>query len=221
MGTNGEASHLTASERILIISSARQALDAAGLQDVPLLVGTGGNSARETIQFSKEAKEAGADFSIVIHPGYFAFVMGKDNQAIYDFFIEVADGSALPVMCVFAPFFPAQVIQLTLSLLPTGSTTSLEPLPESTFRPTSSSSSLSTRTSTVSSSPALASERVTESLSTPSQPSTRSDTLRRSSSSLDSPTTARLPCSRDRMESSLEREFLEPTPYPSQNEPKY
>ena len=36
--------------------------------------------------------------SIVIHPCYFAFAMGRDTQAIYDFFIEVADASPLPVM---------------------------------------------------------------------------------------------------------------------------
>lgn len=46
-----------------MISSARQTLDVAGLEDVPLLVGTSGNSARETIQFnlSKEAKERGVE----------------------------------------------------------------------------------------------------------------------------------------------------------------
>lgn len=100
MGTNGEASHLDSEERIEIISKSRAALDKAGLEATPLLVGTGGNSARETIKLSKEAKKAGADFAIVITPGYFAFVMGKDRQAIKDFFLEVADGSPLPVMIV-------------------------------------------------------------------------------------------------------------------------
>lgn len=35
---------------------------------------------------------------IVIAPGYFSFVMGKDRQAIHDFFTEVADKSPLPVV---------------------------------------------------------------------------------------------------------------------------
>lgn len=99
-GTNGEASHLDAEERVAIISASRAALDKAGLEATPLLVGTGGNSARETIKLSKEAKDAGADFAIVITPGYFAFVMGKDRKAIADFFIEVADKSPLPIMIV-------------------------------------------------------------------------------------------------------------------------
>lgn len=103
-GTNGEACHLDAEERVAIISASRAALDKAGLEATPLLVGTGGNSARETIKLSREAKAAGADFAIVITPGYFAFVMGKDRKAIADFFIEVADNSPLPIMIVSSRF---------------------------------------------------------------------------------------------------------------------
>ena len=103
MGTNGEACHLSPSERSSIIKASRSALDKAGLEQTALLVGTGGSSARETIQLAKEAAEAGADHSIVITPGYFAFVMGRDQEAIYDFFKEVADESPLPVMIVSSP----------------------------------------------------------------------------------------------------------------------
>ena len=67
-GTNGEACHLEPEERVLIISETRKALDGANLKDVPLLVGTGGQSARESIKLAKEAKEAGADFSFVPFP---------------------------------------------------------------------------------------------------------------------------------------------------------
>jgi len=62
-GTNAEACHLSHEERSLVVKEARKALDGANLKDVPLLVGTGGQSARESIQLAKEAKEAGADFS--------------------------------------------------------------------------------------------------------------------------------------------------------------
>jgi dihydrodipicolinate synthase/N-acetylneuraminate lyase len=85
-------------ERRSVISSARQALDAANHPNVPLLVGTGGGSAKHTLALAKAAKEAGADYSIVICPGYFAFAMGKDREAVRGFFKEVLDGSALPVM---------------------------------------------------------------------------------------------------------------------------
>ena len=114
MGTNGEACHLSAEERSSIIKASRAALDKAGLEQTALLVGTGGSSARETIQLAKEAHAAGADHSIVITPGYFAFVMGKDQEAIYDFFVEVADNSPLPVMIVSPPPVPVRASLLLL-----------------------------------------------------------------------------------------------------------
>jgi len=66
----GEAHHLSPSERIELITSARKALDEAGLTEVPIIAGTGVGSTRETIKLSKEASEAGADAAIVIAPGF-------------------------------------------------------------------------------------------------------------------------------------------------------
>ncbi|KAJ9110192.1 hypothetical protein QFC20_003044 [Naganishia adeliensis] len=98
LGTNGEASHLMDEERAQVIRASREALDAAGHQAVPLLVGTGGGSAKHTIALAKQAKAAGADYSIVICPGYFAFAMGGSKDAVKGFFQEVLDESVLPVM---------------------------------------------------------------------------------------------------------------------------
>jgi len=85
-------------ERSQVIRAAREALDNSSHTDVPLLVGTGGGSAKHTIALAKQAKEAGADYSIVICPGYFAFAMGANKTAVKDFFVEVLDHSVLPVM---------------------------------------------------------------------------------------------------------------------------
>ncbi|TYJ57923.1 hypothetical protein B9479_001278 [Cryptococcus floricola] len=98
LGTNGEASHLSTEERKKCTVVVRKALDDAGFADAPLLVGTGAGSAQTTIQVTKEAAEAGASHSIVITPGYFSFAMGRDRQAIKDFFIKVFDESPIPVM---------------------------------------------------------------------------------------------------------------------------
>ncbi|KAJ9125496.1 hypothetical protein QFC22_000457 [Naganishia vaughanmartiniae] len=98
LGTNGEASHLMDNERSEVIKASREALDLAGHQDVPLLVGTGGGSAKHTIALAEQAKAAGADYSIVICPGYFAFAMGSNKDAVKGFFNEVLDHSVLPVM---------------------------------------------------------------------------------------------------------------------------
>ena len=68
----GEAPHLSHSERITLIKAARQALDDAGFTTMPIIAGTGAGSTRETIELSKEAAEAGADYAIVICSGYFA-----------------------------------------------------------------------------------------------------------------------------------------------------
>jgi 4-hydroxy-2-oxoglutarate aldolase len=53
-GSNGEAAHLTHEERSLTVQCVRHALDEAGFSDLPLLVGTGAPSVRETIQLCKQ-----------------------------------------------------------------------------------------------------------------------------------------------------------------------
>ncbi|KAK9895133.1 aldolase [Cystobasidium minutum MCA 4210] len=98
LGTNGEAIHLSDAERQKVTKVSREALDKEGFNEVPILVGTGAGSAKETIKLCVEAKEVGADAAIVIHPGYFAFAMGKNRQAVKDYFISVLDKSPLPVM---------------------------------------------------------------------------------------------------------------------------
>ncbi|KAK9472031.1 uncharacterized protein V1510DRAFT_418443 [Dipodascopsis tothii] len=97
-GTNGEACHMTFDERVEAVRFAREVLDSNGFSDTPLLVGTGCGSARETIALTNAAAAVGADAAIVIHPGYFAFAMGKDRAAIKAFFLEVFEGSSIPVM---------------------------------------------------------------------------------------------------------------------------
>lgn len=98
LGTNGEASHLSPSERRSVVETGRRALDSNGFESTPLLVGTGGGSASTTIELCKEAADAGATHAIVICPGYFSFAMGRDRQAILDFFTKVMDHSPIPVM---------------------------------------------------------------------------------------------------------------------------
>ena len=58
--------------------------------------GTGAGSTRETIELSREAAEAGADFVIVITSGYFSGAL--DRKALKTFFVDVAEKSPLPVI---------------------------------------------------------------------------------------------------------------------------
>jgi 4-hydroxy-2-oxoglutarate aldolase len=46
-----------------------------------IIAGAGASSTRETIEFAKEAAEAGADQVIVIPPGYFAGAIKEDAFA--------------------------------------------------------------------------------------------------------------------------------------------
>jgi len=97
-GSMGEAIHLSHSERVTLIQAARNALDDAGYADVPLIVGTGAGSTRETIELTNAAAAAGADYAIVIASGYFAGALSASRTALKDFFVEISETSPIPVM---------------------------------------------------------------------------------------------------------------------------
>ena len=71
-GSAGEAPHLTRTERSLLIRSARDALAANGMGHIPIVAGIGVPSTRETISLAKDAADAGADFVMIVSPGYYA-----------------------------------------------------------------------------------------------------------------------------------------------------
>ncbi|KAF9535270.1 dihydrodipicolinate synthetase [Crepidotus variabilis] len=97
-GSMGEAAHLSHAERRTLILAARTALDNAGFHGTPIIVGTGASSLRETLELTNEAAAAGADYSIVISPGYFAGALINDRAALKAFFVEVSAKSPIPVM---------------------------------------------------------------------------------------------------------------------------
>ncbi|KAI0717217.1 dihydrodipicolinate synthetase [Cerioporus squamosus] len=97
-GSMGEAPHLSHSERVTVIKAARQALDDAGFTSMPIIAGTGAGSTRETIELSKQAAEAGADYTIVICSGYFAGALANNKKALKAFWTEVAAESPIPVV---------------------------------------------------------------------------------------------------------------------------
>ena len=97
-GSMGEAHHLSHSERTTLIRSAREALDAAGLNHVPIISGIGAGATREAIQFAHEAAEAGADAVIAILSGYYAGVLASDRAALKAYWTEVAAASPVPVI---------------------------------------------------------------------------------------------------------------------------
>ena len=97
-GTMGEGLHLAHGERTRIIHAARNALDAAGFEGFPIIVGAGGGSTRETVVLCEEVAAAGADAAIVITPGYFSGILANHRQALKEYFVEVARKSPVPVL---------------------------------------------------------------------------------------------------------------------------
>ncbi|CAJ2503188.1 Uu.00g105820.m01.CDS01 [Anthostomella pinea] len=95
-GSNGEAVHLDHQERMLITMISRKALDNAGLTDIPVIVGCGAQSTRETIQLCQEAKESGGSYVLVLPPAYYGSLL--TNDLIMNHFKAVADASPLPVI---------------------------------------------------------------------------------------------------------------------------
>ncbi|KAK7408018.1 L-threo-3-deoxy-hexylosonate aldolase [Neonectria punicea] len=96
MGSNGEAVHCTREEKLAVTKATREALDEAGFESVPIILGATEGSVKGTIELSKLAKDAGADYTLVLPPSYYKAQM--DEDAIYNYFISLADGSPLPII---------------------------------------------------------------------------------------------------------------------------
>ncbi len=98
LGSNGESPYLDEEERLALVRAARQR---AGRK--PLLVGTGRESTRETIAFTRKAAELGADAALVLTPNYYKSQMTA--EALRRHFEAVADASPVPVLIYSVPAF--------------------------------------------------------------------------------------------------------------------
>ncbi|KAG0649851.1 L-threo-3-deoxy-hexulosonate aldolase [Hyphodiscus hymeniophilus] len=97
-GSNGEAVHLTHSERQTVTSTTRSALTEAGFAQLPILVGCGAQSVRETVQYCREAYAAGGDYALVLPPSYYAPLFSPSSASVVEFFTTVADQSPIPLV---------------------------------------------------------------------------------------------------------------------------
>ncbi|KIH90945.1 hypothetical protein SPBR_00743 [Sporothrix brasiliensis 5110] len=99
-GSNGEAAHLTHEERIRNIQAVVDAVRADRFEDsatpFPILAGCGAQSVRETVDLCVEAASAGATHALVLPPGYYASILGRDQ--LREFFLSVASQSPIPVL---------------------------------------------------------------------------------------------------------------------------
>ncbi|KAL9599696.1 MAG: hypothetical protein Q9219_003684 [cf. Caloplaca sp. 3 TL-2023] len=95
-GSNGEAVHLTHQERKLVTRATRNALNNSGYQYLPIIVGCGSQSTRETIELCREAMTSGGDFALVLPPSYYKAMYKPES--LVEFFEEVADSSPIPIL---------------------------------------------------------------------------------------------------------------------------
>jgi len=87
-------SHLR--KKTAVTRATREALDDAGFTQVPIIVGATEGSVRGTIKIIKESEAAGGDYVLLLPPSYFRGLM--DEESVYNYFIQVADESALPII---------------------------------------------------------------------------------------------------------------------------
>jgi 4-hydroxy-tetrahydrodipicolinate synthase len=91
-GSTGEASALTAGERIALLTETRRAVPSG----VPVIAGTGGASARQAAALTRDAREAGADAVLALCPP-----RNNDPRPYYDAVAEAAGG--LPALAYHFP----------------------------------------------------------------------------------------------------------------------
>lgn len=99
LGSNGESKFLTENEKLKVLEVVLH--EKADHQIV--MAGTGYESTRQTIVFSKQVAEAGADFISILTPFYFKKRMTDD--AIVGYYTDVAEAVSVPVIAYNAPGF--------------------------------------------------------------------------------------------------------------------
>ncbi|KAI3075480.1 hypothetical protein CBS147353_5204 [Aspergillus niger] len=100
-GTNAEAVLLSPTERQELVRTARRAAVDLGFDDYPVVAGISGQSTNESLRLAEDAREAGADFGLLLPPSYWPKAVTKD--VILDFYTEVADSNLLPIVIYSFP----------------------------------------------------------------------------------------------------------------------
>jgi dihydrodipicolinate synthase/N-acetylneuraminate lyase len=108
LGSNGEAASLAEDEKLALVRTARGR--SAGRT---LLVGTGLESTRATIELTRRVADLGADAALVLTPHYYKPQMTVD--ALRRHFEAVAEASPIPVLLYSVPQFTGLPFQVPLA----------------------------------------------------------------------------------------------------------
>jgi 4-hydroxy-2-oxoglutarate aldolase len=104
LGSNGESMFLNESEKLKVLEVVLQ--EKADHQIV--MAGAGYESTRQTISFSNQVAEMGADFVSILTPSYFKKRL--TDEAMIGYYTDVADAVAIPVVAYNAPGFTGMTL---------------------------------------------------------------------------------------------------------------
>ena len=104
LGSNGESMFLTESEKLKVLDLVLQ--ERADHQLV--MAGAGYESTRQTISFSNQVAEMGADFVSILTPSYFKKRL--TDEAMIGYYTDVADAVPIPVIAYNAPGFTGMTL---------------------------------------------------------------------------------------------------------------
>lgn len=96
LGSTGEAIHLTRQERFDLVAGVRKGVEDAGFKDYPIMAGVLCNSTHESLEWLEDFKKAGAQWGLVLAPGYFGQAGSQDG--LKEWYTIVADNSPLPIL---------------------------------------------------------------------------------------------------------------------------
>jgi len=105
-GSNGEAPYLSREERRKVIEIVLDEVNGK----VPVIAGTGSMSTRETILFTRDAKDLGVDAALVVTPFYFKL----SNKEIHEHYKSLLETVDLPIILYNVPKFTGYSLEPTV-----------------------------------------------------------------------------------------------------------
>lgn len=97
LGSNGEFVFLSLDEKLKLAKDVIEHFN----KDKKVIVGTGCESTKETIDLSKRASEMGADAVLVLPPHYYKGAM--NDEVLYRHYVDIGDESPVPVFVYNMP----------------------------------------------------------------------------------------------------------------------